>query len=175
MSSDAKMPLHIAEARAQAVLHMIAPLCEKSLIAGSIRRRVAHCGDLDFVVLPKVGVTSDDLIRPLSAGVQVFAKGVQNIRLKTLLTDTGIDIFVARREEADLLEKIPGNWATLVVCRTGSRQHNIRICKAAEDLDLRWDPYKGLFTSDGELLHIGSEEELFELVDLPYLKPEDRR
>jgi len=170
-----RIPLETAEVNAISVRDRLLPFCEKFMTVGSVRRKTPDCGDLDFVVLPTLGLTSKDLVAPFRKFCTVHASGKQNIHMTSKRSGTGIDIFVAKRESADLFETFPSNWWTLVVCRTGSREHNIKICQAAERLGMKWKPYEGIIAADGNLIPIENEQHLFELVELPFLEPEDRR
>src|SRR4051794_3926486 len=53
MSKGDKMPYQAALEVAQALETRLAFVCERMLIAGSLRRRTSEVGDLELVVLPK--------------------------------------------------------------------------------------------------------------------------
>lgn len=64
-------------------------------------------------------------------------------------------------------------WATLLLCRTGSREHNIFFANYAKERGGHWNPYKGL-TLNGEMVPANTEEDLYAALGIPYLDPPDR-
>jgi DNA polymerase/3'-5' exonuclease PolX len=53
----------------------------------------------------------------------------------------------------------------------------MEICKRAQVLGYRWNPYGGGFVNlyNGELRRCHTEDEVFAFVGLPWLPPEERR
>jgi DNA polymerase (family 10) len=157
---------NIALARAESVAaslrHAIAPHCERFQIAGSTRRRCSVVHDLDVVVIPKVGG---------SVGIYRWAKESSSLisagqtRIQIIYLGIPVDIYLAD----------PDTWTTLLLIRTGSAQHNIKLCSTAKKLGycLHSDG-RGLFTRTGEKIKTDSEKEFFERLGLPYKPPEER-
>jgi DNA polymerase/3'-5' exonuclease PolX len=82
-------------------------------------------------------------------------------------TKTGIpvDIYVAT----------PETWATLLLIRTGSKQHNIKLAQRAKTLGMKLRASgDGIEVKNGELRRVGTEEEIFSLLELQFLPPEER-
>jgi DNA polymerase (family 10) len=61
----------------------------------------------------------------------------------------------------------------VVVCRTGSREHNIMLASIAKSLGLHWNPQEGVFRGE-ELIASETEESIFSALGLDYERPEDR-
>lgn len=78
-----------------------------------------------------------------------------------------------RRCQLDIFCATAQTWATLQLCRTGSKEHNIWLAKRAIDHGGHWNPYKGLHLSEG-LVTATTEEELYAALKLPYIAPENR-
>jgi len=84
----------------------------------------------------------------------------------------------------DLFATTEECWYNYLVCRTGGKETNLAICRAANAKGWSWTPYGPGFTchpgevspeeyTEQHLVH--SEREVFEFVGLPYLEPRDRR
>lgn len=158
------------------IQEQLAPLCERIEIAGSIRRVRPEVGDLDLVILPKAGQLAAIKAR-CQQKCEAIRDGEQNCIYRVGLSDQTlfqIDIFFARPAISDLLQTVPGNFGTLLLCRTGSKDHNIYLVEHAKRLGLRWNPYRGVIDAQGKVLASESEEKIFKALDLPWIKPEDR-
>jgi len=168
--------LHRATHIAQGIRDQLAPLCEQIEIAGSIRRQRAEVGDVDLVILPKAGQTAA-IKQRCALRCRVVRDGEQNCIYQLTLPDKvefQIDVFLARPSRQDLLEAVPGNFGTLLICRTGSKEHNIFLVEHAKRLGLRWNPYRGVINSAGHVLASATEADIFTALDLPFIAPEKR-
>lgn len=90
--------------------------------------------------------------------------------------------------DLDIYVATPETWATLLLIRTGSAAHNIRLCSRAKNMGMKLHADgSGLFSirekvnfygaverRDEELLASNSEEEIFKALGLPYEEPERR-
>lgn len=180
MKAPPKQYLRLAEARRQAeeVVAHLSPLCERIEIAGSIRRERATCGDIDLVVLPKpcapkvawkvLGERMMEIAQPISGGPQILSM--------VLPTGFGIQIFIARPELRDMFGNIMQrwNWGTLLLCRTGSREHNIHIANVAKAKGLKWSPHEGLQLPEGNWIYTPEERDLLMDLGLGWIAPRDR-
>ncbi len=183
-----------AHAKALAVAEqmkiILSAVCDKIIIAGSIRRGKSRVGDIELLYIPKLAVKPDpaDLFgKPMQINLadavieSLLADGILTKRLKedgtqtwgpliklSTHTDSGIPV--------DFFSATPENWWTLLVCRTGSADSNMAICNAAIRLGMQWSPYEGFKDrKDEKLIFVPhSERAVFERVGLPYRKPQDR-
>jgi DNA polymerase (family 10) len=164
------LPLKKAQSYAEKIVAELQPYCSRIEIAGSIRRKRPECHDIDIVCIPTdvPGLRKRTLAKAteLCCGEQVFR--VQPV------VGIQIDIYFAHNGKTDLFRPLPSNWGTLMVCRTGSAQHNIKLCQAAAKLGLKWDPHHGVFDAGGECLAAATEEEVFAALETFYLAPERR-
>ncbi len=184
------LPLKQARALAETICERLEGRVLKIEIAGSIRRGRPVVGDIDLVVLPRPGWSfiakgeivhlkdgvggpekfwrlADILCRPLNGGENY---GV----METVEGGIQIDLWVAKPKETDLAGEIPGNFGTLLLCRTGSKEHNVFLCNRAKGLGLHWNPHKGVLDSKGNVIASETEEDVFRALKLKYIKPEDR-
>jgi DNA polymerase/3'-5' exonuclease PolX len=63
------------------------------------------------------------------------------------------------------------------IARTGPSESNVRIAEAAKAKGFKWHPYKPGFSEEatGRVFPMGSEEEVFRFVSLPYAEPWERQ
>lgn len=185
MSSQLTQPLPLdqAEKIAKSIVEALQPYCDKIEIAGSIRRRRPFVNDIDLVVIPHPGQLPALKARALQRCTLVTG-GDQNfiVRLPerpgSPTSGFQIDIFIARAPEPDLLGTKPGNWGTMLLNRTGSRDHNIWLVTQAERRGMRWHPYQGLYgpNRNGRTTNLASEteEEIYAALGLPFVDPINR-
>ena len=165
MSNKQKILLDRAEAVAEEFCQKIAAWCHRKMVVGSVRRGSSWVHDIDIVIIPKPRGALDivlwarqqkdgtRVIKMAKTGMQILFQGIQ------------IDLYFATEE----------TWWTLVVIRTGSKEHNMALCKRARDWQctLHVDA-RGLVNRDGQKIPVGSEAQLFECLGLAYLAPEER-
>lgn len=163
------MKLAAAQLLAEKIVAELSPYCEQIEIAGSIRRRRPEVNDIDLVVLPRdlVGLKGRCLQR-----ATCLVHGAQNFSV-ALANGVKVDLWLAQPDSHDLFDQFPGNWGTLLLCRTGSKEHNIHIAKTALAQGLAWDPYRGL-KCGSRIVACRTEEDIFTALKMPFIKPEDR-
>ncbi|GAI95532.1 unnamed protein product, partial [marine sediment metagenome] len=145
---------------ADEVYHRLKPHCGKIVVAGSIRRQKDEIRDIDIVLIPaNPGQLSQEIDRlgpPMKDGQKlrrVNYKGAQ------------VDIYYAS----------PQTWATLLLIRTGSKFSNIRLCSRARSLGMKLKANgDGIIGKDGQLIPIESEEQVYQILGLPYQEPWER-
>ena len=170
-----RIPLDRAEKVASQLICKLERHCERIMVAGSIRRCVDTVGDIDLVVLPR---DRDAFIHRVvyrqAPGKKIHSHGPQNISLQ-LSGNIPVQIFMARPSRKDLFDTLPNNWGSLLLCRTGSKEHNVRIARRAQELGLKWDPYTGIIDPvEGTILAAETEESIYQTLELDYLQPENR-
>jgi DNA polymerase (family 10) len=170
---DAKQdsfPLETARGWAEKILAEIEPFCTRAMIVGSIRRERPMVGDIDFVVEPRPG--QEEVLRSrIKDGHQVLTDG--SLNLIVLAARVQLDFFIAIPSAEDLFDRLPGNWGSLVVCRTGSREFNAWLCNRAKARGMHWNPCRGLLQG-GKIFAGETEESIFSALDLPVIPPADR-
>lgn len=171
------MKNHDAYALAEVMVSVLMNWCEKIEIVGSIRRGRPEVNDIDLVLLPKPGQ-----IPAIKARIQrrcrVVTDGPDSImaelalpltwRQRLGLESVHLDFLFANHDERQLLYTVPSNWGTLVVCRTGSKEHNIRLCERAKSMGLHWNPHRGVMKGEA-ILAARTEEDVFKALDLPLI------
>jgi DNA polymerase/3'-5' exonuclease PolX len=190
------MKLHAAMTLAERVQRELQPFCHKCEIAGSIRRARPEVGDIDLVILPKVedGISTVRQIKDrCRERCRVITDGAQNficgMKVKHEPPQVGtfefqLDIFFAHGGVPDLLSPQPSNFGSLLLCRTGSKEHNIWLATRAKSMDMKWNPYQGLFAGGlwelegqesvyrgGQLIASETEEQIYAALGLKWIAP----
>lgn len=151
----------------------LAPYAQQIAIAGSIRRQRPMVGDIDLVILP---LDQEAILHRLKEKCLIDtgdSPTAQNT-IAHMADGTQVDIFFARPASRDLFAPIPGNWGSLLLCRTGSQRHNVGLCQRAKDRGLHYDPYRGLLQG-GQIIASETEEEIYMALEMPWLNPETER
>lgn len=159
--------MELAKAReiADGVVKKLAPFCQRIEIAGSIRRQRPFVHDIDLVLIPS---HQGQLLAALQSLGKITMGGQKLIRVD--LPGIMLDIYVAE----------PRTWATLLLIRTGSKAHNIRLCARAKSkgmvLHADGSGLYALTDCEGNVSRIAgdTEESIFAELGLPYLPPEKR-
>lgn len=168
------LTLSAARKYADRICSELAPFCAPNHIcaAGSIRRGSPTVGDIDIVCLPIDYPGLIARIRQSTAQEMCCGEEVFRVILKT---GVQLDVYRAKPASGDLFNHTPCTWGTLLLCRTGSKHHNVTLCNRAKNLGYHWDPHNGIFNSAGKCISGETEESVFEAIKLPYRSPEKRQ
>ena len=160
------MQLAYADKCAAKAMEWLGQFAVKAEIAGSVRRRRPECSDLDVVMIPKW--------RELKDLMGVVIKR-QNLAADEIRRRVKAEGWTMRSDGEEIRSFTAGPaeaWGSVLLCRTGSQQHNIRLAEKAKALGGKWHPTRGLY------LHgrvIGeSEEAIFEALGLAWVAPAER-
>ncbi len=173
------LPLATAERIGAKIAGELTPFCDQIQVAGSIRRRRPTVNDIDLVVLPKPGRAEAVRERCMRNAIRVQTEGEMTLVVYLRYPPAGpdglqLDVWIATPAVADLFGGTPTNFGTLLLCRTGSREHNIRLVVRAEKMGYRWNPYHGVYDGHGRCLARATEEDVFKVLGLDFVRPEDR-
>jgi DNA polymerase/3'-5' exonuclease PolX len=180
------MELNRARAITESIKKDIAPFCHRIEVAGSIRRGKADVHDIDIVVIPISQAFYSALGRTgkVSGGPKIYRVEVK---------EGGRPVIIAGKPfTADIYIATEATWATLLLIRTGSKEHNIRLCTRAAKMGMklhadgsgleRAAQVPDLFSMspadchDAEYFKIlcPTEVAIFEALGLPYKSPAER-
>lgn len=168
-----RTPLGIALPAAQAILDQLMALPEaiEGAIAGSIRRGRPTIGDVDLLVASDNAEPIMDTFVNMENVARVLGHGP---------TKSSIELHNGLQVDLRVLEK--ARWGTALNYFTGSQAHNIQMRELAlkkgyslNEHALRPVDAEGNLIDD-ESGHVlcATEEELYDLVGLPYIPPELR-
>jgi len=160
------MLLKEAEIKAKEIVDALSPFCKPGRIqvCGSIRRKRPTVNDLDIVLIIKDFWGFDGAVRKLAANGKINMNG-SKIQRVTRSDGTLIDLYIANDD----------TWGTTVLIRTGSADHNKRLCTIAKSkgMELRASG-EGLVDLNTEEVIAKDEQSIFAALGLKYLEPEDR-
>lgn len=188
MKEKRRWPLELARTVAGALVSRLAPCCKRIEVAGSIRRRKSTVGDIEILCIPNV-VVHKNLFGQVTGEVDVLDQHLQNLMKSGFLdyrrTHAGRRLGYGPRNKflvhvpsgmpVDVFTTTEQGWAMSLVVRTGPKEMNVRLMKAARDRGCRGHAYGDGFTlPDGSPLACQTEQEVFAAVGWPYLPPEER-
>lgn len=178
-----RLPHARAKIFAEQIVIWMQPYVTRAEIAGSIRRRLMYCGDIDIVCIPKLTRNKTGLFE-----TDLEVENTLRTFLIDYVTNTAAASWSNGKEPApyakNLLLQLPRcqldlwcsneeKFATRLLCRTGSKEHNIWLASRFQHLGLHWNPYEGVSRA-GIIIPTATEEEIYALAKLPFIAPENR-
>jgi DNA polymerase (family 10) len=174
------MKLIEAVTLAEKIKAVLAPFClpGKCVEVGSIRRAREFVNDIDFVCIPN-DPSAAELRERCRANADVVKDGRQYFVVKMRKPPFAqIDIWFAHAGTQDLIDATPSNWGSLLLCRTGSVEHNVWLCQRARALEMKWDTSRGLLlhpdTGREKIIASATEEEIFKCLGMEWIAPVER-
>jgi len=176
MSKGDKISYRAALETAQALETSLAFVCERTLIAGSLRRQKSEVGDLELVVLPKFEPIEDmfgevcgqhSLLDAVLADIAP-ARTKDGDRFKQFVWEgMPVDLFIATRE----------TWGCIATIRTGSADFTHWLVTSRRQgggcpSHLRFS--EGRLMDGALALDTRDEAQLFEALDQPWVEPIER-
>jgi DNA polymerase/3'-5' exonuclease PolX len=166
MSGEIKYPYATAYKIALEVLEQLKPHCERIEIAGSVRRKKAEVGDIEIVAIPKpykIGLFQTGIATVVNQWQKV--KGELPCKYTQRILPSGIKLDLFFAEE--------GNWGSVFAIRTGSADYSHKVL-ANGWVRQGFKSEGGYLFRDGERYEVREEKDLFKLIGVPYVEPEDR-
>jgi len=159
------MKLEEAEKYAAQVTNAISSLCEEMLVVGSIRRRRPEVNDIDLVVIPGPWYWNS-IPSYLKTQLKLqFVEGGPDLLRMTFPKPINLQV--------DIYRATPKTWGVLTLIRTGSTDHNIKLCSWAKSMGLMLSAKDGVIR-EGRVIASKTEEEIFKALCLDYVAPEKR-
>ncbi len=148
------------------VIEQLKPYCERIEIAGSIRRKKSQIGDIEIVAIPKEYGPNDGIAAivnqwPKVKGEMIFGKTKYTQRV--LPEGIKLDLFFATKE----------NWGSILAIRTGSADFSHRVL-ACGWVKQGYKSESGFLFKNGQKFEVHEEKDLFQIIGIPYVEPEDR-
>ncbi len=156
------MQLENAKQIGEEVLEKLKPHIYRGDLAGSIRRKKQEVKDIDIVIKPKPHfMAMTDIKKVLKSYGRFVLDGEKLIRVVTE-DNVQIDVYIASN-----------NYDPLLLIRTGSAEHNKKLCVKANSLNLSLTA-KGLIDKHKEIIIATEEKDIFKELGLKYREPEER-
>ena len=143
------------------ILRKISPFIARGQLAGSIRRKKLIVRDIDIVVELKPNHL-DKLKKCLAEIGKIKLKGDKLIRFITT-DNVQVDIYIASKE----------NYEPLLLIRTGSKEHNIKLTTRAQSLSYKLTA-NGLIDNKTGSVIAKSEKDIFKTLKMNYVEPQNR-
>ena len=165
---DGRTPLGDALPLAEEILATLADLpgVIKTAVGGSLRRRRETIGDIDLLIAAAEAEPIMDRFCHLPMVETVLGHGPTKSSV-LLLNGIQVDLRVLPAER----------WGTLLSYFTGSKDHNVRLRELALKKGLSLNEHAFTPVDGGEEILCATEEEVYRVLDLPYIPPvlrEDR-
>jgi DNA polymerase/3'-5' exonuclease PolX len=193
-TTETRIALSEAKVLAQEVLDLIGDWCEKTIIAGSIRRQAPTIGDIEILAIPhtheeeepSLGLWSARMIQVNDLDtrcIELIERGTFGKRLdvngrtavgskykRLSFKGVGLDLFVTTPEQ----------WGVILAIRTGPSDFSHRFVTVRRQGGLLPD---WLVVKDGQLRHrttgevipTPGEGDFFDAIDYGWIEPEARR
>ena len=172
---SARFSLPFAEKCVARILAWLRPHAELIYVAGSIRRRCQSIGDIDLVIIPNTAAILD-LFGNATGNRNLTSEEVRRTCLEKgwpMRTDgETCQIFESGGVQVDIWYATPETRGTVLMCRTGSKEHNIWLAATAAARGAHWNPHHGL--KIGGKVIAATEEEIYSALGIDFLPPEAR-
>ena len=172
-----RFTLHFANACAERLLAWLTPHCERIEVAGSIRRKCQDIGDVDFVCIPKMQAMADLLGNP-ETPKNLTAHEIKRRCLAEawpiIKAGPTYLVFEGGGVQVDLWFCDEGNWGSVLMCRTGSKSHNIWIAGIAKNRGGHWHPHCGLQLPGRRTTIAKTETDIYSAIGVDFIPPEAR-
>lgn len=171
------MKLSEAETYAQKVTETIEPLVIRQEVVGSIRRRRLEVNDIDIIAVPVSDMAwrliSRTLFEKLNAAL--VKRGNRLIIVLLPKLDTSFDPWNPLKwtVQVDIYRADDETWGVLELVRTGSKEHNVKLCAYAMMHHMMLSAARGVL-KQGKVIASKTEQEIFDALGYEYVPPEQR-
>lgn len=155
------------------VLQVVEPFCDRVEVAGSFRRLRTVVNDLDIVVQSKpVSLCWVNMLKALRKEFKALTEK-QGDKMATLYVPFACSKGQGH-VQVDFYHAEAGNWGILLLVRTGSKEHNVKLCNLAIQKGLSLQYSVGLTNKKGQIVAGRTEEGVFQALGLPFVAPNER-
>jgi len=177
------MRLKLAEALATEWVKKLHPFCERIQIAGSIRRQQENVKDIEILCIPKVQEVATlfgpgKMERHLGFSDAIYSAVRANevsIMKGDVMAGKYVQIYLMEHYiNIDLFTAVPENWGHILAIRTGPPDYSHRVLGHAWS-SLGYHSEEGMLMSNDRKVPIPEEQDLFNLLKLPYTEPWNRK
>jgi DNA polymerase/3'-5' exonuclease PolX len=166
---ERRWPLAAARAIAERVVELLRPFCKRIEIAGSIRRCKPDVGDIEVLCVPlpySTGIFEDGLAKVVNQWRKIRGEmeyGKARYTQRELPEGIKLDLFMV--EES--------SWGYHMGIRTGSDQFSHEVLAKGWRRQ-GFSGKGGHLEREGEIYPVREEKDLFDLIGIPFIKPERR-
>jgi DNA polymerase/3'-5' exonuclease PolX len=168
------MKVTVAQKIAEQLKSELLPYCDRIEIAGSIRRSKPEVKDIELVCITKKEQASlfdlPEMMQPIKEFVDIVNKyervkgsAIGKYTQRILPEGIKLDLFTATKD----------NWGLIYAIRTGSADYSHYIL-ATRWVKLGYISKNGFLHKDGKIIPVQEEQELFDLLKMPWIEPHKR-
>jgi len=155
---------------AMELVNKLRPYCDRIEVAGSIRRGRREVKDIDIVAIPN----EDKITAAGYFGRQHLIGTIANTS-RPIRSGQSIASFVFKDINVDIYWATHSTWGTLLLIRTGSKQHNIKLATLAKSRGWQLKASgEGLLDSYHRRIAGNDEEGILKALGLPFIPPGER-
>jgi len=151
------------------------------IICGSYRRLNEYSNDVDYIIVHPNLVTKDDVekhdISYLNKVILALKK--QKFIIESLTGDDVKTKYMGLYNSGQVLRRIDirfipyESYYSAILYFTGSKDFNKKMRSLAINMDYKLNEY-GLFDEHNKMIHVASEKEIFDILNMEYLTPDQR-
>ena len=155
-----KMPRAKADKIVKKVEKHLKPFVDRQMACGSYRRGAQMIGDIDFVVIPKEGVTLPQMLPP-NDGINWLGDNKAQV--------------VIDGEKVDFKVTTPDAWGATILYFTGPADFNIKYRWMAKKRGMKLNEY-GLWDRKTDAYIAGAtEQDIYDALKRPFRDPDQRK
>lgn len=154
------MNLEDAKPIAEKYLDLLNPFCQRIEIAGSIRRKCPQVKDIEIVCIPRDIEGFSKCVRKWQ---KVKGEPTGKYTQRILPEGIKLDLFIVNER----------NWGNIFAIRTGPAEFSHKVL-ACGWVRAGYKSENGMLKKDGQEIECREEEDLFHLIGIAYIKPEQR-
>ena len=154
------MKIDEAKKIAKKYLNLLKPYCWRIEIAGSIRREKSEVKDIEIVAIPLDLVGFSNEVNKLE---KVKGNPTGKYTQRILPEGIKLDLFMANIR----------NWGLIFAIRTGSARYSHEIL-ACGWVKRGYKSINGMLTKNGREIEVREEKDLFNLIGVAYIQPNQR-
>lgn len=169
-----KYPLKEMKIKALMIKQALLRFCDRVEIVGSIRRECHEVHDIDIILIPKPDMMDDIKTLCLSVWVDPNLALLSGGEKKPKWGERMASFWYRGEAPVDLYFADEHSWPTLLLIRTGSKEHNVMLCSRAKAMDM-WlsADGAGLFADrlKEKQIPVSCEDDIFNALGLPVIPP----
>lgn len=168
---------YIVREHAEYIVELLRPVCARIEIAGSLRRGKADIGDIEIVALP-LTTPVQDMFGAVVDHASKLDPVLDRWRWPRRKAGPLYRQYEVEGRQLDLFICTPQTWAVNLLLRTGSAKFSQRFVTDRRHGGMLPHGYKvkhAQLYKDNEPVFVEDEPQLFELLGLQWVAPEDRK
>lgn len=149
------------------------------VITGSYRRKIKESGDIDILLSHNNVITKTELKQLRKNYIDIIVEKLDNKFKKVGTLAKGLSKYMGLHKinnkirHVDIIFMPMESYYSAILYFTGSKEHNIKMREKAKNMGHTLNEW-GLIKANKSRFKITSEKDLFDILNIDYLEPEDR-